>query len=121
MTPGPEIPEMPTGRGPPTFLLFKLRRNELEIPSNTPLSLPCTLDPITSHSYVAITIMPSDAVLNLSFFELLKALNEKLALECAKVQGVRFPSADGLEFEVSAPSPILLNGSGMSLTVNPSD
>ena len=56
--------------------------------------------------------MPSDAALNLSFFELLQALNEKLALECTKVRGVRFPPVGGLKVEASAPSPNFLKWKG---------
>ena len=64
------------------------------------------------YSCAAAAIMSSDAVLNLSVLELLRALNEKLGLECTTVrEGCFLPILDPIsaEAEVSGPRSIHLN------------
>jgi hypothetical protein len=57
------------------------------------------------HSCVTVTIMSSEAALNLSVLELLRALNEKLGLKYTKAREIRLPpvpaSVTLLETEVS--------------------
>ena len=58
-------------------------------------------------SCVAPTIMPSEAALNLSLLDLLQAFNEKLSLECTRIQVTRLPhgvSVTALKTEVSVSS-----------------
>jgi hypothetical protein len=68
--------------------------------------------------------MPLEAALDLSFLELLQALNEKLALECARVRETRLPpgvaSVTALEDQVIAPQSIYLEWR-YDLTANASD
>lgn len=51
--------------------------------------------------------MPPEALFNLSFLELLQALNERLTSECSRVREIRLPhgveSVAALETEVSVP------------------
>lgn len=67
------------------------------------------------HSRATTAIMPSEAVLNLSFLELLQALNETVISECTRVQEIRLPngvaSVTALKAEVSTSRFICLNQS----------
>ena len=60
--------------------------------------------------------MSLEATLNLSIPELLRALNEKLGLECTRARGIRLPpvpaSITSLEVEVSISKLAYLSGGG---------
>ena len=63
--------------------------------------------------FVAAAAMSLEAALNLSVPELLRALNEKLGLECTRARGIRLPpvpaSITSLEAEVSTSQPTILS------------
>jgi len=67
----------------------------------------CVVSRYQPHTCAAVTIMSSEAALNLSILELIQALNEKLGLECTGAREIRLPSGlasvTALESEVSAP------------------